>query len=875
MELGILVHHVAGSAFVWQESIYLNLAVLKYLFLLLLLTGGCFTLRGQTNGPVRSNDYEELVRQQAAQRTGDTVFGLNPVGRSPLRVLNEYDLYMGMVKSVQYTDSSLYVQPLVRQQLRIGAAYTATWEQRYLNRQPALQQTYAQGRNNTWRGAETGELFSYGPLLPTLFYDGAPYEYDEKGRLSTMGSGPVAKPYRNNILRNPTLLSQVFNVDLAYLRNSDKTIWSGMKISRADEATPVSNNDHTIRSLDLMLGAGFRGWKLQSKLLRQEDDFSNSNRTGFLNRAYQYGLLTPASFENAQGATLQNGAQRSYSLQADNPIFLLHNYGHFYHREQTNGGLEVEKSWNGFRLSLIQALEKVHDIAEEGYEAGTAGFPDRAALRRSQDDRSYYLKFDAARERIELLEGAVDLGLRIRYTLADNETVINYLAGNAWKYGRSTHEVHTRAELKHHFNGGIDLILELGNTGYTSNTAAAGQAWLPSAKLQLNRIRLGPGNLYLSGGYASSVSEKSVSRSLSYIGLTALDPSQLNSYRPVNEVTSFRGLWPTESRSWEAGVRWSLSNWWLNLQSYTRQLNRDVFPVLENSQVVLKDLADHRENGFEAVVAYNEAFGQYNYPVDNRWHVSGQLSFNKTVSKVTGIGNGYDYTPLVGFRGINRAVVKGAPLGAIVGSSYRRDAEGRVIVGADGFPLVDNTPKVIGNPIPDFVMKHSLGLSWRRIRFNLDLQYQRGGQVWNGTQAALDYYGRSAVSAQWRNTRDYIFKGVKEDGHVNDIPVAFNDPAAPLEQNRWVRYGVAGVAEQYIQDADHIRVNNVSLGYERKVFRDTGFKITAYARNLLLWTAYDGNDPQQELMGIKGGNGLDFFNLPSTKNFGVTCSITL
>ncbi|MCK7554862.1 hypothetical protein MKQ70_07535 [Chitinophaga sedimenti] len=84
---------------------------MKYLFLLLLLTGGCFTLRGQTNGPVRSNDYEELVRQQAAQRTGDTVFGLNPVGRSPLRVLNEYDLYMGMVKSVQYTDSSLYVQP--------------------------------------------------------------------------------------------------------------------------------------------------------------------------------------------------------------------------------------------------------------------------------------------------------------------------------------------------------------------------------------------------------------------------------------------------------------------------------------------------------------------------------------------------------------------------------------------------------------------------------------------------------------------------------------------------------------------------------------------------------------------------------------------
>jgi hypothetical protein len=861
----------------WPERnlFNLNIAVLKYLFLLLLLTSGCFTLRGQTNGPVRSDDYAELVRQQAAQRTGDTVFRLNPVGKSPLRVLNEDGWYIGTVKAVRYTDSSLYVQPLVRQQLRIGATYTATWEQRYLNRQPALQQTYAQGRNNTWRGAETGELFSYGPLLSALSYDGSFYEFDEKGRLSATGSGPAAKPYQNNILRNPTVLSQVFNVDLAYTRNGDKTIWGGMKIARTDEETPVSNNDNTLRSLDLMLGAGFRGWKLLSKLLRQEDDFSNSNRTGFLNRAYQYGLLTPASFENAQGTTLQSGAQRSYSPQADNPIFLLHHYGHFYHREQTNGGLEAQKSWDGFRLSLIQALEKVNEIAEEGYRAGTAGFPDRAPLLRAQDDRSYYLKLDAAKESIELLGGGVDLGLRIRYTLTDNESVINYLQGDAWKYGRSTHEVQTSTELKRHFYGSGDVILEMSNTGYASNTAASGNLWLPSAKLLLNNLRLGPGNLYLSGGYTSSISEKPISRSLSYIALTALDPSQLNSYQPMKEVAGFRGLRPTESHSWEGGLRWSLSNWWLNLQSYTRQLKHDVFPVLENNEVVLKDLAAHRENGFEAVVAYNRLFGQYSYIDDKRWHLSGQLSFNKTVSKVTNVGNGYDYTPLAGFRSINRALVKGAPLGAIVGSSYRRDANEQVIIGADGFPLVDHTPKVIGNPIPDFVMKHSLGVSWRRFQFNLDLQYQRGGQVWNGTQAALDYYGRSAVSAQWRNTRDYIFKGVKEDGHVNDIPVAFNDPAAPLDQNRWVRYGVTGVAEQYIQDADHIRVNNVSLGYERKVFRSTGFKITAYARNLLLWTAYDGNDPQQELMGIKGGNGLDFFNLPSTKNFGVTCSITL
>jgi hypothetical protein len=95
-----------------------------------------------------------------------------------------------------------------------------------------------------------------------------------------------------------------------------------------------------------------------------------------------------------------------------------------------------------------------------------------------------------------------------------------------------------------------------------------------------------------------------------------------------------------------------------------------------------------------------------------------------------------------------------------------------------------------------------------------------------------------------------------------------------VEKNRWVRYGQSGVAAAYIQDAGTIRINNLSLSYLMKFKKCVQqVSVTAFASNILLWSAYNGTDPGQFLNDDPATSGLDYFNLPSTKNYGVTVSI--
>jgi hypothetical protein len=72
---------------------------------------------------------------------------------------------------------------------------------------PDLQSSYAQGQpqggSNVWRGAEHNEIFSWGPLVKTLEYNGQPYPYDRNGMLvqAGTGNGKQAHNYSSNVFQ--------------------------------------------------------------------------------------------------------------------------------------------------------------------------------------------------------------------------------------------------------------------------------------------------------------------------------------------------------------------------------------------------------------------------------------------------------------------------------------------------------------------------------------------------------------------------------------------------------------------------------------------------------------------------------------------------
>jgi hypothetical protein len=246
-----------------------------------------------------------------------------------------------------------------------------------------------------------------------------------------------------------------------------------------------------------------------------------------------------------------------------------------------------------------------------------------------------------------------------------------------------------------------------------------------------------------------------------------------------------------------------------------------------------------------------------------------QLRWTKTYSRVMNVYGGHDFVPLAGFNTIQAVLAPGEPVGAIYGTTYRRNADDKLIVGADGFALEDQVLKKIGDPIPDWILGWGFQASVKNFSLSFLFDFKRGGDVWNGTQSVLDYLGRSASTAELRQTSGFVFDGVDENNLPNTVPVSFADPEQPLSSNRWVRYGWDGVGEEYIEDASWIRLSEINLSYGFRRYSKTikEIRFNLVGRNLFLITPYTGVDPSSTLFGYSTGSGLDLFNTPSVRSY--------
>ncbi len=774
-------------------------------------------------------------------------------------------------------DNTITLQPSVTRYVYIGGNATSTIELLQRNRLPAVQQEYAQGRSASgtlvWRGPETGELFSFGPALSSLSHDGSPYAYDNNGRLIP-GSGTTG--YDNGIFRTGSLLTNAVTLHARYKKGYEKYVTASLKAGQSREQTIISTNKNKADNFSVGLNGNVKKFTFSTHYNFRQERFTHNNRNGFLNRAYQYSLLTPASFDNGQGTMLDDGTPRSYSAQADNPLFLLADEGHSFLQRQQTGHLALEYRLNNAKFKLAQSIEKLQQQSNEGYQPGTVSFPAGAAISRTARDNNYSMNANIAYSKYH--GSHFRLQASANYIFSSNRSRIGYYT-DAFQYGyqRSAHDL--SLSVGSEYRGRIsDSDVEAGLlfTGkhYGSNTSTIDQLVMPSVSghLQFRDVfNLRHIGVKLFASYNRFNSELPINRSFAYASLLQYSVANTAEYLPITEVRSYDELAPIEHRETLAGIQLDYqymvrftASW------FSRHTLHDIFPLLTGNEMTLVNMASHRNRGIELELQLNSRY-QHN----RKFTFSHTFSFVSYRNEVTDVKAGYNNTPFAGFTEVHKSIVKGQPLGVITGNRWQRDADNNILIGNDGFPLVNNTPGVIGNPLPDFIVKASNNISYKKHwGFSLDLEWQKGGDRWNGTQALLDYYGRSATTAAQRNTTGYVFDGVMQSGGHNTIPVSFYDPALPVEQNRWVRYGHSGVAESYIEKADCIRLHTVGISYKhyfKKHLQDINFSL--YAGNIILWSAYKGTDPAQLLNDEPGAAGLDFFNLPSVKTFGFSVSL--
>ena len=824
--------------------------------------------------PILSPYYLRLITKDSLLPGLRRVDSTNDMQKASL-FHSYYSLANTRAKDIRIVNRRVFVHPISDTYVGITGGMSANVELQYLNRQAATQSRYAQGRSINgslaWQGPETNELFSFGPALSTLEFDGIPYVYDVNGKLVPTGSdnGVPAHPYDNSITRPASLISTSYNLE-AKLRNGNSSgLAFGIKGSVSREKTAIQFNrnaaNHQVISME---------WKIIDMLINASytsryEHFDHGNRNGFINRLYQNSLLTPASFSTKQGAHITNG-QRSYSQYADNPFFLLDNEQHFSKQQQKSGAVSISSSPQKFRFTLVQhaGYKKLH--TNESYQPGTAFFPNGQNVTRTARADNYSLTANL-RYRADM-PGDFNTEISGNYIFSTIRSTISY--GNdfpGYRYQRSAHDVAIMFATKY-YGDYFEAGTSLSNKFYLSNTVSKDAYFLPAIS-GYAFLRDLFGVLSLNGKLHTSFnrfnSELPIDRSFASAILTQYKTADALRYLPVQEVASFQALDPIRHNEFTLGIDLNhRNNFTLVANWYVRRATDDIFPVVRTGKIHLVNMASSRDKGIELQADYNYKLGQ-----KQLIQISNTLSYVAYRSKVISVRHSLDHAAIAGFSDVHKAIVKGQTPGVIVGNSWLRDEGGNRVIGPDGFPLVNNTPKVIGDPTPDFIMKFTYGVLYKlRWRLNVDLEWRKGGDMWNGTQAMLDYYGRSATTATQRTTVNYIFDGVQQNGSHNTVPVDFYNPSLPVTQNRWARYGEGGVAEDYIQKGDCLRLRVISISYTPRIKFLQHLSFNFYVNNIILWSPYQGADPNQLLYDQPGTGGLDFFNVPSSRSFGFNVS---
>jgi TonB-linked SusC/RagA family outer membrane protein len=259
------------------------------------------------------------------------------------------------------------------------------------------------------------------------------------------------------------------------------------------------------------------------------------------------------------------------------------------------------------------------------------------------------------------------------------------------------------------------------------------------------------------------------------------------------------------------------------------------------------------------------------------WTITANLTSyrNNVIELAPGVDNIY----LGGFEVPNVRAQVGNAYPVIFGSRYKRNPEGKIVVDADGYPMVDDALGVIGNVQPDFELGITNAVTYKGLTFSAQVDIRRGGEMYAGNTRLAKLYGIDKVTEDRES--DFVFDGVVEnvDAQGNVTGYSQNTTVIKRDQDYW--YNVLDlIDESNVYKTDFIRLREIVIGYQlpqalmdrTKIFRSASVFVTG--RNLLLITDYPNFDPETSVGG--GGNfqGLEYVSLPQTRSFGAGLRVT-
>ncbi len=330
-------------------------------------------------------------------------------------------------------------------------------------------------------------------------------------------------------------------------------------------------------------------------------------------------------------------------------------------------------------------------------------------------------------------------------------------------------------------------------------------------------------------------------------------------------------LVPFSKEEIEIGVDLSFFNNRLGIDMayYNNTTKKDILPVdISNTSgfsTVLSNIGELENKGVELLLRGTPLKTQ-----NFSWDISYNLGFNESEIILTDDQKNILTVGDVRTFDANISQIVGESFGVIYGTAYTRNDAGQIVYNADGLPIESPDRKVLGEGVPPWAMGLTNTFSYKNINLSFLIDAKFGGQIYAGTNALALSNGLDKRTLEGREG-GLTVTGVNEAGE----PFSFTHDNATLE-SYYSR--ISGIAEEIVEDADFIKLRQLSLGYSfptqllSKTFL-TGANISLVGRNLFFIKRDSENvDPEA---GFNAGNaqGLEYFGLPSIASYGLTVNL--
>ncbi|SHL75545.1 SusC/RagA family TonB-linked outer membrane protein [Flavobacterium saccharophilum] len=378
---------------------------------------------------------------------------------------------------------------------------------------------------------------------------------------------------------------------------------------------------------------------------------------------------------------------------------------------------------------------------------------------------------------------------------------------------------------------------------------------------------------------------------------TAFDgnPIQTSSQKKLNE-----NLKPETTRSTELGLE---SSFWKN------RLHFDFAYYNTNSFDQILEIKTTASSGYNSQLINAGKINNHGIeiqldgnPIQNesfKWNVA--VNYSKNISKVEILD--YDkqiqnYT-IGSSGGVDVLASVGQAYGALYGTAYQRDANGNIVVGANGLPKADPQKKVLGHYTPDYLAGVTNTLTYKNLEFSFLIDASVGGELFSGTNRTGTYTGVLAETLPGRDAANgglnYYLAGttktllptgttapggaaVYEDGMIFNGVYADGTPNTSLLSAQEYYKASYNISEAYIYSSTFVKLREVKLAFNfnksfaKKLGLD-GASITAVGRNLFFIYKDAPNIDPETAFNTGNAQGLESLSLPTTRNFSLNVNL--